>query len=96
MIHKIALGLADLNQPDGVMFTDMLTYSAAHTYVFLYPDLIAILLDRACGTSRDAFVAPFAVGKRLGNEADIYEIVTMNIRRIVFQVLHGDAAAGTA
>lgn len=96
MIHKPALGFSDLNKPDGVMFAGMLTDSAAYAYVFLHPDLIAILLDRARGTSRDAFVAPLAGGKRLGNEADIYEIVTIDIRRIIFQVLHGDAAAGTA
>ena len=96
MIHKPALGFADLNKPDGVMFAGMLTYSAAYAYVFLHPDLIAILLDCACGTSRDAFVASFAGRKRLGNEADIYEIVAIDIRRIIFQVLHGDAAARTA
>ena len=78
------------------MLTGMLTYSAAYALVFLYPDLVAILLDRACRTGRDALVAPFAGRKRLGNEADIYEIVTINIRRIVFQVFHGDTAAGTA
>ena len=30
IIHKVAFGFADLNKPDGVMFTGMLTYSAAY------------------------------------------------------------------
>ena len=96
MVHKLTFGFADLNKPDSVMLAGMLAYPAAYTEIFSHPDLVAILLDRACGTSGDTAVAPFAVRKRLGNEADIYEVVTINVRRIVFQILHGDAATGTA
>ena len=91
VIRKVAPGFADLNQLDGIVFAGVLTESATHTVVFSYPDLIAIRLDRVCGTNGDALVAPFAVRKRLGNESHIDEIVTIDIRRIVFQVLHGQA-----
>jgi hypothetical protein len=96
IVHKLTPGFADLNQPDGVMFAGILTYSAAYTYIFLYPNFVAVLLDRVCGTSGDTLVAPRAIRKRLGSKADIYEIVTMNLRGIVFQILHGDAAARAA
>ena len=84
IVQKLTLGFADLNQPYGVMFAGRLTYSTAYTYIFLYPHLVAVLFDRACGTGGDTLVAPRAIRKRLGSKADIYEIVTMNIRGIVF------------
>lgn len=46
IVHKLTPGLADLNQSDGVMFAGILTYSAAYTNIFLYPDFVAVLLDR--------------------------------------------------
>ena len=66
------------------MFAGRLTYSAAYTYIFLYPHFVAVLLDRPCRTSGDTLVAARAIRKRLGSKGDIYEIVTMNIRGIVF------------